>query len=198
MSLPNLPEDSTGQLELLSNQLDELKAYLLSPELFWPLGGPISDTPRLTPGNLLLNLRALRSRSRELQPAQQTRLVRLEAAWEAEQTRWESAISKKAFQEMGARLNLWRGYLGDLSEGLGGRLNYAIEVRNRVLFELLLPLPARDEGFDHLLTAMHSLDKRFAFMSTPGPFVWNEAYRDGFPKDQFNFLYRQPALNHDS
>jgi hypothetical protein len=194
MSLPSLPEHTSRQLDLLSSQLDELKAYLLSPELFWPLGGPIRETPRLTLGNLLFNLRTLKSGSSMLESAQQIRLTRLESIWEAAQTRWESAIAKKALQEMGARLNLWRGYLDDLSEGLGGRLNYATEVRNRVLFELLIPLAARDEAYDEMLAAMHSLDQRFVGLSTPADFVWNEAYRDAFPKPLFDQLYRRPDL----
>jgi hypothetical protein len=194
MSLPSLPDETVKQLELLSDQLDELKTYLLSPELFWPLGGRIAESSRLTLGNLLFTLHALEARSLQMDTSLQMRLTKYESSWESAQIKWATAISKKALQEMGARANLWRGYLGDLSEGLGSRLHYATEVRNRVLFELLLPLPAQDEQYEHLLAAMRSLDTRFASMSAPGPFVWDAAYAAAFPKEQFEALYREPLL----
>jgi len=194
MSLPSLPDEAAQQLELLSNQLDELKTYLLSPELFWPLGGRITESPRLTLGNLLFTLHALKARRLQMEPSLQTRLAKYESSWGSARVKWAAAISKKALQEMGARANLWRGYLGDLSEGLGNRLHYATEVRNRVLFELLLPLPARDEEYGRLLAAMRSLDTRFASISAPGAFVWDEEFAAAFPKEQFDALYREPLL----
>ncbi|MEJ2013166.1 MAG: hypothetical protein P8X64_13200 [Anaerolineales bacterium] len=193
MSLPSLPGEAADQLDLLSVQLDELKAYLLSPELFWPLGGRLGDTPRLTLGNLLINLRTLQARSENLAPPLQNRLARLESSWQRSREEWAAAISKKALQEMGARLNLWRGYLEDLDEGLGNRLNYATEVRNRVLFELLASLPPKDEEYENLRKAMRSLDERFASVSSPAPFTWNSAYSKAFPKDRFPALYRKPT-----
>lgn len=193
MSLPSLPREAANQLNLLSLQLDELKAYLLSPELFWPLGGRLGDTPRLTLGNLLINLRALQARSENLVPPLQNQLARLEGSWQRSREEWAAAISKKALQEMRARLNLWRGYLEDLDEGLGSRLYYATEVRNRVLFELLTSLPPKDEEYDNLREAMRSLDARFASMSSPAPFTWDSAYSETFPKDRFPVLYRKPT-----
>jgi hypothetical protein len=194
MSLPSLPDGAARQLELLSNQLEELKPYLLSPELFWPLGGRINETPRLTLGNLLLNLRAIQAGESTLEPALRARFSQLRINWEVSQTKWPEALSSKALQEMSARLNLWRGYLGDLSEGLGNRLNYRTEVRNRVLFELLVPYAGQNEPFTELIDAMHGLDVRFSTMSVQSPFVWDDAYSKAFPQDQFGMLYREPIV----
>jgi len=192
MSLPNLPHSLPEQLDLLSTQLDEIKPYLLSPELFWPLGSALGGNTRLTLGNMLLNLQGLQARQGELAPAQQTRLQRLEANWDAYQVKWGSAIAKKALRELGARLNLWRGYLTDLAEGLGNRLHYASEVRNRVLFELLIPLGAPQDEVESLHAAMDSLDRRFRSASTAASFVWDPAYEAGFPAERFEMLYREP------
>ena len=180
-------------LDLLANQLDELKPYLLSPELFWPLGGRISETPRLTLGNLLYNLRAIQAHESQLEPALQARFSQLRTSWDGSQSKWLAAISKKALQELSARLNLWRGYLGDLSEGLGNRLDYKTEVRNRVLFELLVPFAGQDEPFNELVASMRDLDALFASMSVSSPFVWDDAYSDAFPQAQFGMLYRHPV-----
>jgi hypothetical protein len=192
MSLPSLPKEAADQIELLSLQLDQLKAYLLSSELFWPLGGSLADWPRLTPGNLFFNLHAIRARSANLDPSLQNRLSRLEGSWKHAQAEWNAAISKKALREMGARLNLWRGYLEDLDQGLGSRLNYATEVRNRVLFELLTALAAKDDEYEDLRETMRSLDARFASMSSPAPFAWDPAYSEVFPRERFPMLYRKP------
>jgi hypothetical protein len=101
-----------------------------------------------------------------------------------------SAISAKALREMGARLNLWQGFLTDLSESQGKHYLYASEVRNRLLFALLANLPLDEEEVSRLLEAMAGLDNQLAAYTKPAPFQWEEELESAFAREAFPYLYR--------
>jgi hypothetical protein len=189
MSPPNLPATAAGQLTLVSTFLEELDPYLVSKELFWPLGGK-QQTPRLTLGNLLLALRTLESPGASLDATQQAQLHKLQTRWHQARVKTASAISAKALREMGGRLNLWQGFLADLSESQGKHYLYASEVRNRVLFALLATLPLDDEDVSRLLKSMASLDNQLAAYTKPAPFQWDEELEAAFAREAFPYLYR--------
>lgn len=189
MSPPNLPKSTAEKLTLLSTFLDELDPYLLSKELFWPLGG-MQQAPRLTLGNLLLILSTLESQAGSLDAGQQARLHKLQTRWRQAQGNMASAVSAKALREMGARLNLWQGFLTDLSENRGKGYLYTSEVRNRVLFSLLAALPLDDDEVNRLLKSMASLDNQMAAFTKPAPFQWEEELEAAFPREAFPSLYR--------
>ena len=189
MSPPNLPTTAADQLTLLSTFLDELDTYLLSNELFWPLGSHVQAT-RLTLGNLLLAMRTLEGTETQLDVPQQVQLHKLQTHWHQARVKMTSAISSKALREMGARLNLWQGFLTDLSEGQGKHYLYASEVRNRVLFALLATLTVDDEDVRDLDKSMVSLDNRMAAYTKPAPFQWEEELEGAFAREAFPYLYR--------
>ena len=189
MSPPNLPATAADQLALLSTFLDELDAYLVSKELFWPLGGK-QQAPRLTLGNLLLAFRTLEATAASLEVSQQVQLQKLQTRWHGARVKMASAISAKALREMGARLNLWQGFLTDLSESQGKQYLYASEVRNRVLFALLAALPLEEEEVSRNLKSMANLDNQLAAYTKPAPFQWEEELTAEFPREAFPYLYR--------
>jgi outer membrane PBP1 activator LpoA protein len=190
MSPPNLPATAADQLTLLSTFLDELDPYLVSKELFWPLGGKQQQAPRLTLGNLLLAMRTLESPAASLDVSQQAQLHKLQTRWHQARVKMASAISAKALREMGARLNLWQGFLTDLSESQGKHYLYASEVRNRVLFALLATLPLDEEEVSRLLKSMASLDNQLAAYTKAAPFQWEEELEAAFAREAFPYLYR--------
>ncbi len=163
-------------LRYLSLALPELKEYLLSGELFWPLTG---DVQRLTLGGLLFALARLGAV--QLEQAQMFRR-QMEAVKEEWRVTWE----KKAAREVQNRLRLWSEFLRDYRNASEQNADwYASEVRWRVILNLLLkelPNPGGNptlEGLDELLKA--------SFL--PGDFAWDASLRSAFPADEFWFLY---------
>ncbi len=173
----------TEDLRFVEESLPQLQAYLLSQEIFWPLGG---NLPRLTLGGLRLAMRRLHARAAA--PPDQSTLNRLAARLEAEQTRRRAAWQQKAARELRTRLTLWQNYLGDY------RLNpenyadaYPHEVRLRVIIDLLLAdLPTPPIETQALL---QTLDAQLRAALIPGAFIWPPDLQNEFPQTDFWYLY---------
>jgi hypothetical protein len=190
MSPPSIPASLDDQLSLLGAFLDDLKPYLMSPELFWPSGSAGAKSPKLTLGNLLLTMMTIEAGLTSLTAAATSSLHQLQTRWTQASAKWASAISNKAEREMGARLNLWRGYITDLVEGRGMRYLYPTEVRNRVLFELLVPLIQDEQAVHALQKHMASLDAKLSPLTQKAAFQWEPALQGSFSEDAFPFLYQ--------
>jgi hypothetical protein len=156
----------------VSEALAQLKAYLLSNEVFWNLG---SD-PQLTLGNLLLAEKSLQAAGQL--PAEDARQI-------ADHKKdWRTAWEKKAEKEFNSRLRLWSQYLAELGDHPGRHgSHYRTDVRNRVLLELLA---AEAPGLSSHLTNLDSLLKK---LTVSGDFVWDSDLESEFPKRKFWFLY---------
>ncbi len=157
--------------------LEELESYLLSGEVYWPLGR--SSLPRLTLGNLLLSRLRLKARGL-LSAAEEARL-------EEQRFRWRIAWEKKVQREFRSRLRLWKNYLEDYSETPSAfASDYPQEVRQRAILELLqaelaTPLP------ETLL--LGQLDDHLRTVFIPGPFLWEADLQPAFPKETWWYLY---------
>ncbi len=164
--------------------VQELSDYLLSKELYWPLS---SSLPRLTIGGLLLAQKRLEARAVSVSPAAQADFLDLESQLDAVRTKWRAAWERKAAREVRARYDLWENYLADYRaapERYG--VDYPQEVRWRAMLHLLLaelPTPPA-EG-----TALTSLDAALRAAFVPGEFVWETDLENGFPRDEYWFLY---------
>ncbi len=182
-------------LRYLESGLLDLEGYLLSQEMYWPVGASAPSGgppyPRLTLGNLLLS--QARLHARWLAPVQSAELERLDRRMEETRTRWLSAWRQKVQREFGMRLSLWRDYLEDYRQNPSGNVDrYAYEVNRRIILDLLEPQagsipPAETEmlaGLDRLLRA--------AFQ--PGPFVWDAELEKGFPEHPYWYLYGRPKM----
>lgn len=170
-------------LAFVKESVSELQAYLLSQEIFWPLGG---NKPRLTLGGLHFAMR--RANALAASPADQSTLSRLAAQLDGIRTRWRAAWEQKAARELRTRLTLWQNYLGDY------RLNpenyaeaYRHEVRLRVIADLLLPdlpVPAPES-----LALLQTLDGQLRAGLLPGGFIWEKDLEPHFPQPAFWYLY---------
>lgn len=169
-----LPTEDRPYLEA---GLEELQDYLLSDQLYWPLGRR-AELPRLTIGGLLLALR----RAETLGSAGDHR-SRLEEA----RLRWGVAWERKVLREFAARLKLWAAYLEDYRAAPAAHApDYPGQVRERVLLDLL-----RAETFapPKESAALAGLDEFLRAALVPGGFVWRESLRPAFPPDPFWYLY---------
>ncbi len=176
---------SKSDLEFYRMGVQELKDYLLSDQLFWPLTG---NLPRLTLGSLLLARERLRAWP--LESALQADGARLSQRMEAVHERWRSAWERKAAWEYRSRLNQWRHFLEDYRrEGKGNAAYYPQEVKLRVMLDLLEPhLP---EDSDH--SVLPELDKLLRRHFEQGDFVWEPELKDAFPNPPYWYLYGRLA-----
>ena len=173
----------------LDEMLAELEAYLLSPELYWPLGSRSHVIHRLTLGNLLLTFDQLYAQRDSFDLPDETQFRTLEIAWETAEVKWRSAVSKKGSLEIGSRLNLWKAYLMDLGEGQGASFDYRQEVRNRVIIERLFDLGLNREAWG---TDLQSVDRTLRSLVVPHNFIWAKELEPHYPRDVYWYLYRTP------
>lgn len=162
------------QLKFLQDGLDGLKDYLLSDELFWPVGG----SQQLTPGNLLFAITYLQGAGQL--PAGATQQLA------ALQTEWRKAWEKKTAREFDARLRQWTQFLEEWREQPRRQVDYyATEVRLRALLDLLA------ETADQR-AQLAGPDAQLRALTIAGDFVWQAEAANSFPADQYWYLYRQP------
>ena len=186
-TMPSIDYD----IRYVTASLNELKGYLLSKELFWPLSiisTPGKPTyPKLTPGNLLLALARLKAFDKGdfLDAAQNSEFTRLEMEFDTLKRKWAAAWEEKVSREFTSRLRQWGHYLNEVTANPDSHAPYyRNEVRLRVLLELLLEELREDEHLE--LTALDTfLHARF----NDGDFIWDEDLAEGFPKEKYWFLW---------
>lgn len=180
-------------LRYLRAGLELLEKYLLSQDLYWPIGvkTPAGEPPYppLTLGSLKLS--QLRARARVKTSEQQVELARLDEQIDAVRSRWRAAWSQKAAAEFRSRLNLWRNFIEDYREQPAANIDrYSYEVGRRVQLYLLAQdmddIPQADANL------LNGLDKYLAAVFLSGPFVWEAELAPSFPPDPYWYLYGLP------
>jgi hypothetical protein len=167
--MPNLDQDR----QFLDAGVQVLSDYLLSKELFYPLGG---DLPRLTLGNLLLAQRRSTAAGSELY------INEIAAIRE----KWQVAWRQKASREIHTRLELWRNFLSEYrSSALANADRFSVEVRHRAILQLL----SIDATSASELDQLPGLDSVLKGSFSPGAFVWEKQVSKGFDPLEFWFLY---------
>lgn len=170
----------------------ELKEYLLSPVLFWPVS--VTNTsreeratiPKLTPGNLYLSIRKLQSYGFPIEKKRE-----VEELIENISTiirEWQSGWRKKAEKEFQIRIRQWGTYLNDIKHDRRiNQASFAYQVRDRVILDLLndeLKLAGNIENQKIL-----ALDDTVRQLTKPGGFLWEDEFIQGFPQKTFWYLY---------
>lgn len=167
----------------------DLKDYLLSEQLFWPLSARPSGSgisfPQLTLGGMLLTRARAFARAA---PPEKAALIPLDQEMGAIRDRWRSAWNRKAAREFTSRFRQWGNYLDDYRSNPESQAGYySQEVRLRAILALL----AAEEvdlqaGEAELLAAM---DKRLRASFLTGNFIWKEVLIQSFPEDTYWYLY---------
>ena len=170
--------------------VDQLEAYLLAKDLYWPIGinPPKGEPPytQFTPGGLLLARQRLQSTA-ETSP-QQVEMARLVQQLEALCDRWRTAWGNKVRQDFHARLKLWRDFLEEYREKPSAHYDrYSYEVGRRVQLHLLageaVDLPPAE------LEAVKGLDRLLRAIFRPGLFLWDGILTSSFPQQTYWYLY---------
>jgi hypothetical protein len=165
--------------------VEQMRDYLLSTELFWPLTARGAKLPRLTISCLLLTRARVSVSLSSLED--QAFLQRMEQRLEAIRSKWTVAWINKCRREVRMRFDLWRNFLADYQESPGEYADfYHQEVRWRVMIELLLPeLPDPPDTNG----ALDRLDETLRTSFISGDFVWDAYLEPAFPPEEFWFLY---------
>lgn len=176
--------------DLLQKGTAELKDYLLSQELYWPLNvGPAGSSaglPQFTLGNLVLCQERLSAVA--WPPEKQAELQALNQQVDDLHNQWRVTWSRKAKREYSARFKLWMNYLQDVINESGKRgAGYANEVRWRVILDLL----AADiqEPLEMERETISNLDIRLRTITLPGEFLWEPEVEPAFPRGPYWYLY---------
>ncbi|NPV56990.1 MAG: hypothetical protein HPY76_10030 [Anaerolineae bacterium] len=184
----------TWELDLMFLQaaVPDLQRYLLSKEIYYPITYPrILDTamkpPRLTIGGIRLSQERLSVIKLEYRRAIKFRELNQQISEIYE--KWKSNWGRKSAQEISNRQTLWHNCLRELMEHPSSAgSQYSQSVRWRVIIELI-----KDYGKDYVdgfPASLAALDRLLVSITSPGPFVWEEIYKEAFPYDAFWFLYR--------
>jgi hypothetical protein len=167
---------TSANLQFLRESIPQFEPYLLSEELFWPMG---SSLPRLTPGAFLIDMK----RVAYFMPAE---AKLFDEQFNIVKSKWHSAWNRKISRERKNRLRLWSGFLSDSqnsSEKSFG--NYSNEVRGRVILEILL----EEIGEFPEQSVLDDLDKVVKSNLKPGGFLWDADEQSVFPMEPFWYLY---------
>ena len=169
-------------LDYIRISIGELEEYILSGQLYWPLG----SGPRLTIGNLLFS--KLKLSTYPLQGEDQGIFSTCTNQIDALRSQWFSNWRQKAIREYSARYALWASYLRELFDDIDDHsFSYHHDVRWRVLLEILKPefypqpMPAK--------TDLTVLDKNLRSITHPGEFIWEANLADCLPREKYWFLY---------
>jgi hypothetical protein len=161
--------------------LESLEPYLLSNEMFWPLG---EDRLHLTLGGMLLTGKRL-----NVGPIQDE-WPALSARLDALRSRWRAAWERKSGREFHSRIDLWRNYLQEVREG-SDPAYYAQQVQWRVMLQLLGSEFSVSTQESETVTA---LDQILKSIWLPGIFVWDAGLSAAFPEQEYWYLYGRLKL----
>lgn len=177
-------------LGYLRAALDTLEDYVLSTELYWPIGAKSParepDYPRLTLGGVLLAQK--RAHAQDMSVEQRNELASIDEQIDAIRNRWRVAWERKAGRGFSQRLRLWNNFIEDYRHNPRGNADrYNYEVERRVMLHLLREeADAIPEAEQELLEA---LDKLLRAVLMPGDFIWEQQLESGFPKETYWYLY---------
>jgi hypothetical protein len=177
-------------LRFLQVGLQMLEEYLLSKDLYWPIGISVPSGeppyPQFNLGSLELAMTRLQAYS--LSPDQQSRLEDLITQINFIRGRWRSNWGKKASAEFHGRLNLWRNFMGDYRDSPEMNFDrYAYEVTRRVQLHLL---NEEAEGIPpEEIKLLDSLDGLLKAAFQPGEFIWEPELSSAFPPPIYWYLY---------
>jgi hypothetical protein len=177
-------------LRYLKAGLIDLEGYLLSKELYWPLGAtpPKGEPPysRLTMGGLVMAAHNLQYRN--LDPQQQAQVDELKLRLEQQKSKWRLAWEKKATRAFSERLRLWRDFVEDYRSGPNSNADrYPYEVRRRVMLHLLAPETSETPREE--VEMLSALDSLLRAVLLPGPFVWETDLMQAYPQTTYWYLY---------
>jgi hypothetical protein len=177
-------------LRFIQAGLEMLEEYLLSEDVFWPMGANPPqgepDYPQLTLDWILQA--GARLEARQLSFEQKEQVQGLITDLDLNRSRWRVAWEKKARQCFQVRLKMWQDFLQEYKDNPQDNADrYAYEVRLRTMLELLM-VEFQPQNADDIESLSH-LDKYLRVALKPAGFIWEGEIQAGFPREKYWFLY---------
>ena len=167
--------------------IGQLQDYLLSDELFWPLG--IQGYLNLTLGGLLYYQRC--AHALVVTASEQRLYQKISSELDSSRTRWRVAWQRKATWEFQSRLRQWGQALNEIRHEAEKNVPYYhSEVRTRVILSLLIPEVGELTSADQ--EQYESQNVLLRTMLKTGAFIWGPELEPAFPQDEFWYLWGQP------
>jgi len=181
---------SRYQLEFIRAAAEQLKDYLFSDHIYWPIGiraaSGFTPYPQLTLGTLLLFIHQAEALSTGSES--KTALSQSKNEIELIRTRWQAHWRRKAEAEFSARIKLWRDYLQEYRKDPEGNFDrYEYEVTRRVMLVWLGQESASLKRSE--LELLKSLDLLLKSLFVQGDFIWDQKVKPEFPEVVFWYLY---------
>ncbi|OGO29754.1 MAG: hypothetical protein A2Z16_14775 [Chloroflexi bacterium RBG_16_54_18] len=178
------------QLDFIQAGVEQLKDYLFSDLIYWPIGiravSGHTAYPQLTLGTLILFLHQAEPLS--IDSKSKTELSGYKNDIELIRTSWQAHWRRKSQAEFIARIKLWRDFLQEYRKDPEGNFDrYEYEVTRRVMLEWLgqeSPSLKRPE-----LEMLESLDLLLKSLFVHGAFIWGQNLKSEFPEEVFWYLY---------
>jgi len=183
------------ELEYVEAAASQLENYLLSKELYRPIGITSrhgkKPFPALTIGNLLLA--SNRAGGFVSSTKEKMRLSKIQTQINQIHHRWAAAWQDRVSVEFSARLKLWSDFLEEYRKEPGLNFDrYGYEVGRRVIIQLLSE--QHSHGPDHETELLSALDRYLRAVYQSGKFIWDDALGRVFPESVYWYLYgRLPA-----
>ena len=177
--------DGVFEKAVAGAMLKEFEDYLESDVLFWKvepnkLG---QRMPQLTVSGLLESLLRTEAASGDALSSMHLELERLKR-------RHLAKYLSRVEQEVGSRLNVWKGYLDDYARDPRDAVSYyPNEVRMRLKAELLLAELEPERRGAEARARANRLDERMHVVFEVGDFVWDERLKSFLPPERYWWLY---------
>lgn len=184
-----MPIPPERQLAWFAEALGQFETFLLSDDVFRPLGG-LSVLPRqdLGLGTLMLAADVLGARDVPLSQADRAHAASYLRRWEAMASKHPAALGRKALAEARQRANLWNAYARDLLDSPREAARYPAEVRHRVALERLLERLAGDAA-SSVRGTIRGADETIRDLLEPNGFVWEGFLGAIYPPPAYWFLH---------
>ena len=184
------PRSIEYDLKYLQSGLEVLDRYLLSGEVFWPLGiSPPAgepDYPQLTLDGLLLA--KARLEAHPLTPDQHNQVDKEFSELELKRSGHRVAWENKAGQCFRMRLRMWAEFLEEYRENPAENADrYTYEVRLRVMLSLLVPDIGSHNPEEKRI--LNSVDTYLKSVLIEANFIWDEVIPSRFPRSEYWYLY---------
>jgi len=185
--------DLDREIRIAGAMAGDLKAYLLSDTLYWPLSdsGPKGfPFPLGTVGGMLLRLRRLAAATDALSPDQFQQFEQARQKADDELKHWAIQAEEKEVREIKARLQTWSAFLDDaIGDPTRHTVEYPTQVENRAIMDMLLAIAGRAADGQNFRARLDSLDQRLQANTQSADFVWDAIYAPAFPKAANWWLY---------
>jgi hypothetical protein len=181
------------ELIYLEAGIEVLEEYILSADIYWPIGASApageSPYPRLTLGSTLVYQQ--RVHARELNSEQYSRLASIDEAIDEIRSKWRTTWEQKAVKEFHSRLMLWKNFIQEYRDNPQNNVDrFSYEVLRRVMLELLIS-EAPDIP-DEEMEMLTMLDRLLDSVFVSDEFIWEEDIRSAYPAETYWYLYGHP------